>query len=53
MDLNQAIAPARPILTLIGQVLIFGGLLKFAGVNIPLTSPGLELAVAGFLLKSV
>lgn len=53
MDLNQAIAPARPLMLLAGQILIIAGLLKFFGVNIPISGSGLEIAVAGYLLKSV
>ena len=53
MDLNQVLAPARPLMALAAQVLIIAGLLKFAGINIPITGSGLEIAVAGFLLKNV
>lgn len=53
MNLDQVIGPARPILQLVGTICLIVGLLKFFGVNIPLNHPGLELAVAGFLLKSI
>ena len=53
MNFTQAIDPVRPILQLIGTVCLIAGLLKFFGVNIPIGYPGLELAVAGYLLKSV
>lgn len=53
MDLNQVLAPAKPLLQLIGSVCLIVGLLKFFGVNIPVGYPGLELAVAGYLLKSI
>ena len=53
MDLNQALAPIKPIASLIGTVLILAGLAKFFGVNIPIGGGGLEIAVAGYLLKGV
>jgi hypothetical protein len=53
MDINQALAPIRPIAALIGTLLIIAGLAKFFGVNIPIGGGGLEIAVAGWLLKGV
>lgn len=53
MDLNQALAPARPILQLIGALLIIAGLCKFFGINIPINGSGLEIAVAGWLMKAI
>lgn len=53
MDLNQALAPVKPIAALIGTVLIIAGLAKFFGVNIPISGGGLEIAVAGYLMKAV
>lgn len=53
MDINQALAPIKPIASLIGTVLILAGLAKFFGVNIPIGGGGLEIAVAGWLLKSI
>ena len=53
MDLNQALAPARPLLVLAGQVLIVAGLLKFFGVGVPLYQDGLHIAFAGWLLKNI
>ena len=53
MDLNQALAPARPILAIVGSILIIAGLLKFFGVGIPMYQDGLHVAVAGWLLKQV
>lgn len=53
MNFTQAIDPVRPILQLIGTVCLIAGLAKFFGLNIPMSYPGLELAVAGYLLKSV
>lgn len=52
-DLNQILGQIRPILSLIGSVLIAAGLLKFFGVNIPMSGSGLEIAVAGWLLKGI
>ena len=53
MDLNAVISPIRPIAQTIGSVLLIAGLAKFFGVNIPISGGGLEIAVAGYLLKSV
>lgn len=53
IDLNQAIAPIRPLTQLIGTVLLLAGLAKFFGVNVPINGSGLEIAIAGWLLKSV
>ena len=53
MDINQALAPIRPIASLVGTVLILAGLAKFFGVQIPIGGGGLEIAVAGYLLKGV
>lgn len=53
MDLNQALAPVRPITSLVGTILIIAGLLKFFGLNIPIMGSGLEIAVAGWLCKAI
>lgn len=53
MTSDQIFGQLRPILSLIGSVIIAAGLLKFFGVNIPISGSGLELAVAGFLLKHI
>ena len=53
MDINQAMAPIRPIAALIGTLLIIAGLAKFFGVQIPIGGSGLEIAVAGWRLKGV
>lgn len=52
-DLNAALAPIRPFLALAGSVMIAAGLLKFFGINIPVNGSGLELAVAGYLMKAI
>ena len=53
MDLNQALGPVRPITAMIGTVLIIAGLCKFFGVQIPINGSGLEIAVAGWLMKAI
>ncbi len=53
MDINAALAPIRPIASLVGTVLILAGLAKFFGVQIPIGGSGLEIAVAGWRLKGV
>jgi len=53
MDINQALAPVRPFASLIGTLLIIAGLAKFFGVQIPISGDGLQIAVAGWLLKNV
>jgi hypothetical protein len=52
LDPNQIFGQLRPLFSLAGSVMICAGLLKFFGVDIPISS-GLELAVAGFLIKSI
>lgn len=51
MSVDQALGQARPVLSLVGSVLIAAGLAKFFGVGIPISGSGLEIAAAGFLLK--
>jgi hypothetical protein len=53
MEFDKAMAPVRPILGIIGSVLIVAGLAKFFGVNIGIGGGGLEIAVAGWLMKSI
>lgn len=53
IDINQAFAPIKPLAHLCGTLLILAGLAKFFGVNIPISGGGLEIAVAGWLLKGV
>jgi len=53
MNADQIYGQLRPILSLAGSVLIAVGLLKFAGVQIPVSGSGLELAVAGWLTKQI
>lgn len=53
MNPDATLASARPVLSLIGSIIIAAGLLKFAGISIPTHGSGLEIAVAGWLLKQV
>jgi hypothetical protein len=53
MTSDQIFGQLRPILLLIGSVLIAAGLLKYFGVNIPLSGSGLEIAIAGYLIKQI
>lgn len=56
MNLNadQIFGQLRPLLQLVGSVLIIVGLLKFFGVDINFISgSGLEIAVAGWLTRSI
>jgi hypothetical protein len=53
LDLNALISPVRPLLSAAGTIIIAAGLLKFFGVNIPISGGGLELAVAGWLMKGL
>ena len=50
---DQIFGQLRPLLTLAGSILIAGGLLKFFGVNVPIHGSGLEIAVAGYLMRSI
>jgi hypothetical protein len=52
MSVDQALGQARPILSLIGSIIIAVGLAVFwfgLGINVP--GSGLEFAASGFLLK--
>lgn len=53
LNADQIFGQIRPLLSLAGSVLIGVGLLKFFGVNIPLSGSGLEIAVAGYLMRSI
>ncbi len=54
MNPDQALNQVRPVLKLVGTALIVVGLAKFFGVNINIArGSGLELAVAGYLTKSI
>ena len=53
MNADQIFGQLRPILSLAGSIIIAIGLLKFAGVQIPVSGSGLELAVAGWLTKQI
>jgi len=53
MNIDQALGQVRPITTLIGTVLIVAGLAKFFGVQVPISGSGLEIAVAGWLIKGI
>lgn len=53
MSPDQALSQIRPILSLVGSALIAAGLLKFFGVSVPISGSGLEIAVAGWLMKAV
>ena len=53
MTADQVFGQLRPVLSLVGSLAIAAGLLKFYGVNIPITGSGLEIAVSGFLIKHI
>jgi hypothetical protein len=55
MNLNpdQIFGQLRPLLTLAGSILIAAGLLKYFGVQVPISGSGLEIAVAGYLMRSI
>ena len=53
MDMNQALAPIRPVLAMIGSIVIAVGVLKFFGVQVPFNGGGLELAAIGWLMKAI
>jgi hypothetical protein len=53
MQVDQALGQVRPILGLIGSLLIIVGLAKFFGVNISIGFDGLHLAAAGWLMKGI
>jgi hypothetical protein len=53
MQTPDIFAQMRPILSPVGSIIIAAGLLKFAGVQIPVSGSGLEIAFAGWLLKQI
>lgn len=53
MQIDQALGQVRPILSLAGSLVIAAGLLKFFGVDVPISGSGIEIAAAGFLLKHI
>ena len=53
MNVDQALGQVRPILKLVGTALIAVGIAKFFGFDMPMKGSGLEIAVAGFLMKSI
>ena len=53
MNADQVFGQLRPILQLVGSILIVAGLLKFFGLNIPINGSGLEIAIAGYLTKAI
>lgn len=53
MNVPNIFGEARPLLSLIGSIVIIVGLLKFFGVNIGIGPDGLQLALAGFLIKAI
>jgi hypothetical protein len=53
MDLNQVLAPIRPVAQLVGKIILIAGVLKFFGLNIPINGSGLELAAIGWLMASI
>ena len=53
MDINQALGSVRPITSIVGTELLIAGLCKFFGLGIPINGGGLEIAIAGWLMKSI
>ena len=53
MNAPDIFGQARPFLSLIGSIIIAVGLAKFFGLNIGIGYDGLQLAVAGWLLKNL
>jgi hypothetical protein len=53
MNLDQIIAPVRPIAQLVGKIVLIAGVLKFFGLNVPINGSGLELAAIGWLMASI
>lgn len=53
MQIPDIFGQLRPLLSFVGSLIIAAGLLKFAGVQIPVSGSGLELAVVGWLTKQI
>jgi hypothetical protein len=52
-NVDQIFGQMRPILSLVGVVLIIAALAKFGGLNVPINSVWWELGLAGWLCKQV
>lgn len=52
-NVDQIFGQMRPLLSIVGSVLIIAGLAKFFGFNVPINGSGLEIAVAGWLTRSI
>ena len=50
---DQLFAQIRPILAIVGSIVIVIALVKFAGFNVPVHAAWWELGLAGFLAKNV
>lgn len=53
MSVDQALGQARPILSIIGSIIIAAGLAKFFGAGVPMAGSGIEIAAAGWLIKQI
>lgn len=53
MNVDQVFGQIRPVTHLLGTIILVVGLAKFFGFNVGISYPGLELAVAGYLTRSI
>lgn len=52
-NVDQLFGQMRPLLSLVGVVLILTALAKFGGLNVPINGAWWELGLAGWLCKQV
>lgn len=52
-EINKALGQVRPILSLVGSVLIVIALAKFFGVSVPMRGGWMEIGAGGFLIKHI
>ncbi len=53
MDINQALGQIRPLLSIAGSIIIAAGVLKFFGVQVPISGGAVEIAAIGWLIKGI
>lgn len=52
-EINRVLGQVRPILGLVGSVLIVIALLKFFGIQVPMRGGWMEIGAGGFLIKHI
>lgn len=53
MNFDQAMGQVRPLLSIVGSLLIAVGLAKLFGVDVMMSHSWWEIGLAGFLMKNI